>query len=251
MRAPFEPEVSLRFELRRADLAVAAGLCLTAAPAEALRQRRHAFLHEQELAALARMTVPKRAADYLRGRYACKRAIGALHPHAAPDALHIGAGVFRQPVLRAPNQFGLQVSISHSGELGAALAVEEGHPMALDVEQFDVERAQVIERALSGHERAVAARTGLPAVHALTMLWSMKEALSKVLKCGLTSPFHVLELAAVERAGAQLNGTFRHFTQYQAVAFALEQHACAIVLPRASRGLPVEALRAGFGARAA
>jgi hypothetical protein len=73
-----------------------------------------------------------------------------LHPDVDPTGVHIGMGVFRQPVLQAPNTLGLQVSVSHSGAIGAALAFAEGHPMALDVEQYDAERARVIESAFDG-----------------------------------------------------------------------------------------------------
>lgn len=247
--ALFDQEASLKMELSRAGgVAIAAGLCVVMASTEALQEEQRHFLHGQELAAAERMQVKKRRGDFIRGRYACKRAITALCPSIEAASIHIGAGVFGQPILKPPNTLGLQLSLSHSERIGIALAVEEGHPMALDIEIISADRAGVIERALTTHEIALVAHTELPPTQALTMLWSMKEALSKVLKCGLTSPFHVLEVATLEHSGAQLTASFRHFTQYQAIAFALGQHACAIVLPRATQGLPVEALLAAFAA---
>ncbi len=249
--SPFDQEVTLRLELSRSDSRMAVGLCVLSASTGALRHLRRQFLHPGELLLAAAMPVQKRADDFLRGRYACKRAIAALHPDVDPTGVHIGMGVFRQPVLQAPNTLGLQVSVSHSGAIGAALAFAEGHPMALDVEQYDAERARVIESSLTAHEVTLAAQMRLPRLQAYTLLWTMKEALSKVLKCGLTSPFHVLEVAAVEHAGAGLAACFRHFTQYRAIAFSLAENACAIVLPRESRGLAIETLQAAFAASAA
>ena len=248
--SPFDQEVTLRLELSRSDSRMAVGLCVLSASTGALRHLRRQFLHPGELLLAAAMPVQKRADDFLRGRYACKRAIAALHPDVDPTGVHIGMGVFRQPVLQAPNTLGLQVSVSHSGAIGAALAFAEGHPMALDVEQYDAERARVIESSLTAHEVTLAAQMRLPRLQAYTQLWTMKEALSKVLKCGLTSPFHVLEVAAVEHAGAGLAAGFRNFTQYRAIAFSLGAHACAIVLPPESRGLAVEPLLAAFAASA-
>jgi len=249
--SPFDQEVTLRLELSRSDSRMAVGLCVLSASTGALRHLRRQFLHPGELLLAAAMPVQKRADDFLRGRYACKRAIAALHPGIDPTGVHIGMGVFRQPVLQAPNTLGLQVSISHSGAIGAALAFAEGHPMAIDVEQYGAGRARVIESALTAHEVTLAAQMRLPRLQAYTQLWTMKEALSKVLKCGLTSPFHILEVAGVEHAGVGHAACFRHFTQYRAIACSLAESACAIVLPRESRGLAVETLLAAFAASTA
>lgn len=241
-------EASLRLELQRVDATVHVGLCLVSAANGVLLPRSREFLHDSELQALARMTMPKRAGDYLRGRYAAKRAIGMLRPDAVPCTQQIGAGVFGQPVLLPPNPAGLQLSISHSGAVGIALAVGAGHPMALDIEQFQDERTSVIESVLTPDELALAASIDQPRVQTLTLMWCMKEALSKVLKCGLTTPFHVLELSAIEADAAQLSGVFRHFSQYQAIAFVLGDYGCAIALPLKTGGLPVESIRDEFQA---
>jgi len=249
--SPFDHEVNLRLELSRGDTRIAIGLCVLSASPGALLHLQRQFLHPGELLLAAAMPVQKRADDFLRGRFACKRAIAALHPGIDPTGVHIGMGVFRQPVLQAPNMLGLQVSISHSGAIGAALAFAEGHPMAIDVEQYGAERARVIESALTAHEVTLAAQMRLPRLQAYTQLWTMKEALSKVLKCGLTSPFHVLEVASVERVGAGHSAGFRHFTQYRAITCSLAENACTIVLPRESRGLAVETLLAAFAVNTA
>ncbi len=242
---PFR-QASLRLDLQRADVKLSAGLSLICIATESLYLRRQAFLHPAELDFLDRLTVPKRIGDYLRGRYAAKCAIAILDTGADPLKQHIGAGVFGQPILLPPNPEGLQISISHSGELGMALAVETGHPMALDIEQLRPDRIHAIKSALTSDEMALACSCDLPHEQALTLLWCMKEALSKVLKCGLTTQFHVLELAEIESENGQLTASFRNFMQYKAIAFVLGGYGCAIALPRKTWGLPVASIRAAF-----
>jgi phosphopantetheinyl transferase len=242
--ADLRHDLLLPLRLQRSDGPVDAALCLAAG--DALSARRDDFLHPQELERMAPMLTEKRRVDYLAGRYACKRAIVHLRAHEDPRALCIAAGVFNQPVLQSARYLGLQVSISHGAGIGAALATPETHPMAIDIEHYVDANLDAIASQLTAAELALLEQTGLPRLHAMTALWAMKEALSKVLRCGLMVPFTLLELDRLERAGACLTGRFRHFSQYRAAAIDLGAFTCAVALPRESHGLVLEPLAGEF-----
>jgi 4'-phosphopantetheinyl transferase len=68
-----------------------------------------------------------------------------------------------------------------------------------------------------------------------TALWTSKEALSKILCTGLTSPIQIYSLAEFNliRLGTW-EGLFQNFGQYRAMASIGSSYALSIVLPRNS-----------------
>jgi hypothetical protein len=61
----------------------------------------------------------------------------------------------------------------------------------------------------------------------------VKEALSKILRCGLTCPFTVFQLSEDSKMkGCLFTGGFVNFPQYQFISLATEKMAFAIVFPR-------------------
>ena len=68
-----------------------------------------------------------------------------------------------------------------------------------------------------------------------TALWTSKEALSKILCTGLTSPLQIYSLAEFNliRLGTW-EGLFQNFGQYKVMASICSSYALSIVLPRSS-----------------
>ncbi len=155
----------------------------------------------------------KRQQEYVRGRYAAKRALGG--------DFAVLSGVFQQPYVVGTN---LGVSISHSGKWAAALAFPESHPMAIDIERIDPKRHKAIESQMTDRELAMIAEVE----NGHFVFWTAKEALSKVLRCGLMTSFKILE---IDTAGSN-EATFKHFPQYKAHSFFKEDLVCTIVLPK-------------------
>src|SRR3982074_420664 len=65
-----------------------------------------------------------------------------------------------------------------------------------------------------------------------TVIWTAKEALSKVLKCGMMCPFSLLETVALGQDASGYVGYFRNFGQYKFHAWVLQNHVITIVLPK-------------------
>ena len=79
-------------------------------------------------------------------------------------------------------------------------------------------------------------------------LWTVKEALSKTLKCGLTVPFSILEVERIVQHGLHAyTCLFKNFAQYQARSWIESQHVLSIVLPKNTQLMvnPFAAIQAG------
>lgn len=211
-------------------------LVLSAVDWPAMQAARSSYLHAVEDVHLAHAGVPKRQADYLRGRYCAKMAIAGLAGGAVgdPRVWWVGAGVFGQPVVRGSGGERVQVSIAHSGDWAAALAYDEGHPMAVDIELHDPAHAATIRSEVSEAELRAFAQTGCDLETSLTFLWAAKESLGKVLRSGLMAPLSFYEVGDVERTPFGATCAYRHFTQYKAHCAKIGKLVVSITLPRKS-----------------
>lgn len=152
------------------------------------------------------------------------------------ENIELVRGVFGHPVLRGDTRIVPEVSLSHSGGVAAVLLFPAGHQMALDLERMIKDRdsrLKAIWSVLSDKEQIrigeVSARTG----ESLYTLWSQKEALSKVLKCGLSVPFPLLETDIREEFENGQEVFFTHFHQYKGLSFTfMDQFVLTFVLPK-------------------
>jgi hypothetical protein len=65
-------------------------------------------------------------------------------------------------------------------------------------------------------------------------MWTIKEALSKVLKTGMMTPMEIYQVNAIDQV--LYNGfcvsTFTYFSQYKALSFPWKNTLCSIILPK-------------------
>jgi 4'-phosphopantetheinyl transferase EntD len=225
----FSPTYKTLLTLQRHDLTLRAGLCLSQVGFEELRATCYNFLHPKERLYFSGLAYPKRQHSYLLGRYCAKQAIAAYTNLDTFTDVSIESGIFHQPVVNHPNYRNVQVSISHTSALGAALTFPEAHPMAIDIEEICMGKVDVIKSQLSLAEQ----KLGFFAeeVLNLSLLWTAKEALSKVLKCGLMISFDLLEVEAVTQQGNATISYFKNFKQYQTLSFLLDTAVCSLVYP--------------------
>lgn len=223
----------LQLGLERSDQLRTAGLCLTTAKASELRCNTQAFLHPHEQQRFRDFSHKKRADDYVRGRYAAKQAIKAIHKQHLMETAKIESGIFRQPLLSCPFDSTLEVSLSHSASISAAIAYPGAHPMAIDVENVDPESGKELATQVSTHEKALFGKlSNFSELEVFTGLWTIKEALSKVMRCGLTAPISIFDISDYTVSGHIITANFSHFMQYKALCFPWLNCMCSIVLPR-------------------
>jgi phosphopantetheinyl transferase len=181
------------------------------------------------------LTAERRQRSFLLGRLAAKRAISRASGDMDPDAVTIDRGVFTQPVVLGPAAAaGWDVSISHTDSVAVAIAFPRQHPMAIDIETAAGERIDAVASQLTESERAAAAAMDCGEARGMLLQWTMKEALSKVLGCGMMVPFALLETNDLSAATDRWRAVFRHFAQYQACGWVAGNTALSLVLPRNS-----------------
>ena len=190
------------------------------------------LLHPQEMGYYDSLAFEKRKKSYLIGRYAAKHAIAALAGDKCNlHAMVIQQGVFNQPVATLGYEQNIQVSISHCDDLGAALAFPEAHPMGIDIEKVQADKCRVMESQMTQAEKNMITHASCSYDRLLTLLWTAKEALSKILRTGLTTPFHVFEIDKIESKSDHSICFFENFGQYKAISFDVGVYVCSLVIP--------------------
>jgi 4'-phosphopantetheinyl transferase len=208
-----------------------AGFCIIKEDMSAFEKDRH-LLHPIENDYYNSLKSDKRKISYLLGRVAAKRAIAELSPLNALQSIFIDTGVFQFPVVKnspAPN---MQVCISHCDNIGIAIAFPEHHPMGIDIERIDADKINAVKDYINDNECALAANSGLTAATGLTLVWTIKEGMSKVFKTGLMMEFKLLEIKSLEKEDSVYISTFQNVAQYKAISTVCANYVCTIVLPR-------------------
>lgn len=192
------------------------------------------LLHQKELIYYQNLPSKIRQQSYLLGRVAAKGAIAQLHPHLPSQRVYISQGVFDFPVVNyeAVVVENTQVSISHCKDVGVALAFGEEHPMGIDIEEIDAEKQSAMQSQMTEEDLSFLRLNNKNSIEGLTIIWCMKEALSKILKTGLMIDFKLLSLRSLVLRDNSFVATFEHFPQYQAIGYNHGDYACAIALPQ-------------------
>lgn len=193
----------------------------------ALQVQLSRFLHPEERA------VSRGAGQhhYLLGRHAAKLAAVDFTGVAGAN-IRIHPGVFGQPVLSCPGYGNLQVSITHSGGSAMAVVFPEAHPMAIDIELLDGDR---FLPPLTPAEELLVASLPYTTEEQTYLLWTAREALSKVLRTGLTTDLELFNVKSLAINGSFLVAEFQHFMQYKAISWRAGNIACSLVLPQRSQ----------------
>ncbi len=190
------------------------------------------WLHPGEFEYLHTLNFPRRRHSYLAGRYVAKHAVaGFIDAYVPFHEIEISHGLLGQPVVTAAGRPNIQVSISHCDDAASALAFPESVPLGIDVELICTSRLDVLYNQLTDRERDVWNRLPFAPEASLTMLWSGKEALSKVLRTGLTMPQHYYETIELEVNSSGFYGRYANFPQHRFLAYATESHSYAITYP--------------------
>jgi len=116
----------------------------------------------------ARLTSEHRQREWLASRLLLKTLVDS------PNIIHLEADSNGRPLVR---NMPLQVSISHSGHVAAAI-VSEQHPVGIDVEMIHDRIQRIAYKFVGDHEWAFIGRK--PATDLLTLMWSAKESVYKI-----------------------------------------------------------------------
>ena len=190
------------------------------------------ILHPREIARLDGMRFERRRTSYLLGRVAAKRALAAYAGLDDPALIEVASGVFGQPVVKVASGSFCDVSIAHSGGAGIAAAFATEHPLGIDLEPCRDSSAQVMRSYLTPAELDTVARSGWEGAAGPTALWCAREALSKVLRCGLTTAPEILAVAAFDTQGETVaTASFKNIMQYKCHLWRRSRFVFAVAMP--------------------
>lgn len=208
-------------------------MALVAAPLAELEAAAPGELAPEEAALLTEHLAPARRQSLLAGRRAAKDALGLLAPELDPRDIRILPGLFGQPVVAMPGRANVQVSLAHADRAAFAIAHPEACPMGVDLERFVPAHLGALREQTTARERE-AMRAAAPGEEGqqLLLLWSLKEALSKALRTGLTVPFPLFEVTHLSPVPGGVTAQFANFAQYEGIAFAAAPFVAAVVRPR-------------------
>jgi 4'-phosphopantetheinyl transferase len=191
-------------------------------------------LHAVETAKFNSFQSQKRKGDFLLGRYCAKKALQALESQLTLQEIHIDAGVFNQPVIKNPKSH-YQVSISHTQSSAVALVFPEEQPMGVDVEMLSAESKAVLTGQFTDQENQLVLAYRDHIQDIVTLLWTAKESLSKILKTGLTLALHLLEVKTFEKKEDYYVVTFTYFNQYKSILITHNDVCLGISMPRCTQ----------------
>jgi len=187
-------------------------------------------LHIRERKDYNTLKFNKQVRSFLMGRMAAKQAVSALNNEKKLADIIIQAGIFAQPIVISSGK-NIQVSITHCEDYGTAIAFPEVHPMGIDLEKIDPLKREVLAGEITAFENKMIVSAVIQYDAGLTLLWTVKEALAKVLKTGLMTPFEVFEISRINFCENFTICYFKNFAQYKAISFSIGNYMCSIVHP--------------------
>jgi len=190
-------------------------------------------LSSYELLELESQKYPKRKNEYSLGRYIAKKSVSHFYKDTKLNQISIGRGVFNQPVLYCPNNVNnIQVSISHVSNIAVSIAFPEEHPLGIDIERISEPTVEALKEKLLEKEIDLLPLVQLDKKTGLTMLWTVKESLSKVMKTGLTVPLSIYSVKKINIFESGFICEFDHFIQYKTFSWLIDHYICTICLPK-------------------
>lgn len=227
------PYLLKQVNLHRSDRKRKAYISLIHCPNESETLLPEVFLHHKEMEYFQSLRHEKRKKSYLMGRLAAKIAIGELTERKDLSSIHILSGIFTQPIINSPYIQNVQVSIAHSEDYGFAIAFPEEHPMGIDIEEVDEERIDVLAEQMTDSEKQMMKKIEGTDIEKMTVLWTVKEAISKILKTGLMTPLSVYELSKIEKEDTHSYKSFyTNFGQYKAISYVLHGFVYTLAYPK-------------------
>ena len=220
--------------LQRANGQFPAAIAIVNQTLSELKDNRYSFLHPNELNYFAGLKFDRAQHSYLLGRFAAKSAWSAFAENNLMTTVEVTAGIFQQPVLYLPEGGNLQLSIAHTEKIGMAIVYPESHPMGIDVELINAAQSETIREVVGLREQGKLHLIHSDVHKSLTLLWTIKEALSKVLKTGLMTPFELFEVENIQHLEDIVICDFLNFPQYKSLSWLAGGYAWSIALPRKS-----------------
>ena len=176
------------------------------------------------------LTGEHRKISYLLGRISVYEALKKIDDKKYKD-FQITNGIFGQPILHSEE---FEVSITHTRNIGGCVRYSSEMLLGIDIEEINENHCLAMSSIITDSEYCEIKKIIPSETIALTTIWTLKEALGKAIKVGLTLPTDFMAIRP-EKYNWQkrcLVSTFESFPQYKAKSFLSEKNVMSIVYPR-------------------
>lgn len=190
------------------------------------------LLSNEEKCIFTSLKYEKRINSFLQGKISSKKAIGNLINYYDYKSIEIKNGVFSQPYVVCDKVSNVNITISHSDKLGVAVAFSEKNCVGIDVEEIDQKNIEAMISQCTEKEMAFINNTVNKKELVLTAIWCSKEALSKIIKTGLTISLEILELENIKVVDNYMISQYTNFHQYKCISWRMQDEICSLVLPK-------------------
>ena len=222
-RAPFRD--SFAFELAQAGRAQRIAMAIVVD--DDIEMSSLDLLHDEERALLPAPRYAARRRALIRGREAAKSALRLLHPQLDPAQVAILPGEKGRPLVTGSELAGVGVSLSHISGASVAVAFPETCPIGIDWERIDPINTEALKRVSRPRERAEHEDD----LTVLTRLWTLKEALAKVVRTGFSVPVETFETTALTQTDGVFHAAFTAFPQHIGTSVS-SLHLCLALVTR-------------------
>lgn len=210
------------------DPNVTGSLAILVSDLHALKARRHAILHPKELMYFETLQYEKRQHSYLLGRFCAKQALMTHGVHTEPCKVFFSLGVFQHPFIENSST---QINWSHANNCAVALAFPENCSLGIDIEEMRCDKNLLIQSQLTVSEITLLNNIYKTEPFAQIIFWTLKEALSKALRIGFTSPLETFAICSIEKDEYGWCSDYKLFPQYRGVSFKFGKYCCSIAYP--------------------
>lgn len=189
------------------------------------------YLSSHELEILGKLDHKNRVESFCAGRLAAKKSITLLNPDYLASEVSIIPGLLENPIISSKPQLNLNISISHSQSFAFAAATSSICPIGVDTEVISNENFKEYSELSTRTEILLTMKVFQEnELSSAARLWTLKEALSKAIKCGFTIPLGLLEIISFEEE-LKSRCVFKNFPQYRGISFNYKDNMFAICLP--------------------
>ncbi len=196
----------------------------------ALYKERKKFLSNSELDIFGQLKFEKKKKSFLQSRYLAKNILAKYLGEEDFRKISISHGIFSHPLVNYPTGKMPIISISHTKTHAACIVSSAKCPTGVDIEAITTNSKENIISQTTTHER-----NNLKNVENensfYTRIWTIKEALSKVLKTGIMTPFNIYEINNIVYYKNYTISRFSNFNQYQAISFAYKKNILSFITP--------------------
>lgn len=190
------------------------------------------LLSNEEKKTFKTLKYEKRINSFMQSKISSKKAVGGLIEYYDYKSIEIKNGVFSQPYIVCDKSNNVNITISHCDKLGVAVAFSEKNCVGIDVEEIDEKNIEAITSQCTEKEIEFINSTFNKKEIGLTAIWCSKEALSKIIKTGLTLSLEILELDNIKVVDNYIISQYKNFHQYKCISWRVQDEICSLVLPK-------------------